>query len=181
MMRRLPILSAVLAPLGCALLGCDGGPSSVLIDVRVENPYQFLRWAQLQGPMLVEIHGQPFAGTARFQPAEFVAAVKDTFAEQPGFRFTLDKAEAGDSGYRFVWLFDPGPGFSIDATCAGQLPAAAPKLADRAELRAVFCGPNKTYTAVQGSTKRPTETGDRNWRRLIRQMSRQLVGDRLTG
>jgi hypothetical protein len=87
-------------------------------------------------------------------------------AMQPGFRFTLDKAEAGDPGYRFVWLIDP---------------ATAPKKADRVEVRAVFCGPNKTYTAVQGGTKRPTDATDRNWRQLIRQIGRQLVGNRLAG
>ena len=181
---RLPILAA--AALGLAALAlpaCEEGPASTIIDSRTGDAMQLLRWAATQGPVLVEIRGEPFAGQARWNPDSLVATVYDAFlpVTNPPMQFTRDKAKAGDPGYRFVWLIDPGPGFAIDPTCAGQYPPRAATKADWVEVRAVFCAPNKSLVAVQGRVRRPKAADDRLWDRLIRQMSRQLAGDRFQG
>jgi len=174
------ILAALVA-LG-ALAGCDQ-PNSTIIDVRVENPMQLLRYAATQGPVLVEVVGEPYAGQARWNPQDLVAKMFAAYqpVSNPPLQFTLDKAKAGDAGYRLVWLIDPGPGFSIDGTCAGQFPTRATKKADLVEVRAVFCAPNKSLVAVQGQARRPKAVDDRGWDQLVRQMSRQLAGDRFQG
>jgi hypothetical protein len=178
-MRRVRVLAALLA-LG---LGACDGPSSTITDMRVDNAMQLLRYAAGQGPVLVEIAGDPHLGQARFDPAAFLALVAEAYqpVSNPPLTFTLDKARAGDAGYRFVWLIDPGPGFTIDGTCAGQGQPGVAKKADWVEMRAVFCAPNKTISAVYGRTRRPKAADDAGWRHLVRQMSRQLVGERMQG
>ena len=180
---RLPILAAAIGLAALALPACEEGPASTIIDSRVGDAMQLLRYAATQGPVLVEVRGAPFAGQARWNPADLVAVVADAFrpVTNPPMEFTLDKAKAGDAGYRFVWLIDPGPGFGIDPTCAGQYPARATTKADFVEVRAVFCAPNKSLVAVQGRVRRPKAADDRLWDRLVRQMSRQLAGDRFQG
>jgi len=178
-MMRARVLAALLV---FGLGGCDG-PSSTISDMRVDNAMQLLRYAAGQGPVLVEVAGEPFGGQARFDPAGLLALVVEAYqpVSNPPLTFTLDKAKAGDAGYRFVWLIDPGLGFTIDGTCAGQVPPRAAKKADWVEVRAVFCGPNRSLSAVYGRTRRPRGDDDAGWGHLVRQMSRQLVGERLQG
>ena len=177
-MKRILAALAALA----ALASCDQ-PNSTITDSRVDNAMQLLRYAATQGPVLIEVVGEPYAGQARWNPQDLVAKVSAAFqpVSNPPLQFTLDKAKAGDAGYRLVWLIDPGPGFGIDATCGGQFPPRATKKADLVEVRAVFCAPNKSLVAVWGRTRRPKAADDPSWDQLVRQMSRQLAGDRFQG
>ena len=48
-------------------------------------------------------------------------------------------------------------------------------------MRVYFCNEQKTLSAVQGAVRRPKVADDRYWQELVKQMTRQLVGNRAGG
>ena len=180
-----PRMSCVRSLVGAALAlgllaGCDEVPQSTLIDMRVPSAFDFLRYAGAQGPVLVEIIGAPLAGGARLDAQTLSDQVRATFSE-PWLSFTGDSTKAAQPDYRIIWVADPPPSLAIDAACQGTAIAGPLRRADRVEMRVYFCSEQKTLSAVQGSVRRPKAADDRYWRELVKQMTRQLVGNRSGG
>lgn len=161
---------------GLALFGCDEGPSSNLSFTSTPDVWSFVTATAAHGPLLVEVRGDPFrAGEAALADA-VVAAVAFTFTE-PWLRFTSNAADAASTDMRLIWLLDVQAGFDADRTCAGEFPAldAGRRVM---EIRAVFCHRGRPLSAVHGWMRRPDGIDDAKWRRLISQMSRQLLSGR---
>jgi hypothetical protein len=178
-MKSVSTLGGALVALA-ALAACEDAPQSTLIDMRVESAFDFLRYAGSQGPVLVEIIGEPFAGGAKVEAEQLATQMKATFTE-PWISFTADKAKAAQPDYRMIWVVDPPPSLAIDAACLGKATTGTVRRAEHVALRVYFCNEQKTLSAVQGSVRRPTRADDSSWRELVKQMTRQLVGNRSGG
>jgi hypothetical protein len=178
-MKSVSSLGGALVALA-TLAACEDAPQSTLIDMRVESAFEFLRYAGSQGPVLVELVGEPFAGGAKLAPEQLATQMKATFTE-PWISFTADKAKAAQPDYRMIWVVDPPPSLAIDAACQGKAATGAVRRAEQVALRVYFCNEQKTLSAVQGRVRRPTRADDSYWQDLVKQMTRQLVGNRSGG
>lgn len=159
-----------------ALFGCDEGPSSNLTFTTTPDVWNFVTAAATGGPLLVEVRGNPFGGSAEAVAREITGAIGATFTE-PWLRFTSDPAAASSKETRLIWLLDPQPGFNADLVCAGELPGldAGRRVT---QIRAVFCHRGRTLSAAYGWMRRPDSVGDPKWRNLMSQMARQLLSGR---
>lgn len=164
-----------------ALAACEDAPQSSLIDMRVQSARDFLINASKEGPVLVELLGEPLAVGGKLSHSEFAALVGSTFGAEPWIKMTADKAKAAQPDFRLIWVVDPVAWLSPDAACQGKAASAPVRRAERLEMRAYFCSEQRTLSAVQGSVKRPASSDDARWQQLVRQMSRQLVGNRVSG
>ena len=113
--------------------------------------------------------------------AAFAALVGSTFGAEPWIKMTADKATAAQPDFRLIWVVDPVAWLAPDAACQGKAVSGPVRRAERVEMRAYFCSEQRTLSAVQGSVKRPAGSDDAHWQQLVRQMSRQLVGNRVSG
>ena len=164
-----------------ALAGCEDAPQSSLIDMRVESARDFLINASKDGPVLVELLGEPLAAGAKLDREVFAGQVASTFGAEPWIKTTADKAKASQPDFRMIWVVDPVAWLSPDAACQGKAAPGPVRRAERVEIRAYFCSEQKTLSAVQGSVRRPASVDESRWLQLVRQMSRQLVGNRVSG
>ncbi len=164
-----------------ALAGCEDAPQSSLIDMRVQSARDFLINASKEGPVLVELLGEPLAAGGKLDPTAFAALVGSTFGAEPWIKMTADKAKAAQPDFRLIWVVDPVAWLAPDAACQGKAVSGPVRRAERVEMRAYFCSEQRTLSAVQGSVKRPAGSDDAHWQQLVRQMSRQLVGNRVSG
>lgn len=159
-----------------ALVGCDEGPASNLSFTTTPDVWSFVVAAARGGPLLVEVHGNPFREPGDVVSREMTAAIATAFTE-PWLTFTASKEGANAPDVRLIWLLDPDSGFNADGVCAGRLPGFA---AGRrvTEIRAVFCQGERPLSAVHGWMRRPDSAADARWRALIAQMARQLLRGR---
>ncbi len=164
-----------------ALTGCEDAPQSSLIDMRVESARDFLISASKDGPVLVELLGEPLTPGGNLAPGAFAALVGTAFGAEPWIKMTADAARAPQPDFRLIWVVDPVAWLSPDAACQGKAAPGSMRRAERVELRAYFCSGQRTLSAVQGTVKRPSSPDDGMWQQLVRQMSRQLVGNRVSG
>ncbi len=159
-----------------ALFGCDEGPASNLTFKSTPDVWSFVTAIGSGGPLLVQVHGNPFREPGEMVSRAVVRAIGGTFTE-PWLHFTDQAGEAASKDARLIWLIDPQSGFNADLVCAGELPAldAGRRVM---ELRAVFCHRGRPLSAVHGWIRRPDSAGDPRWRNLISQMARQLLSGR---
>ena len=156
------------------LAGCGDGPASSVSYKHSDQVWEFFVFAVKDGPMLVEIDGNPFAGPKEALDEVVTAAMRATFTE-PFVSFTTDRAAAVQPDYRVLWTLNPAAGYDINAVCTAH-PAVDPAPRDRLEMRVAFCQGGRLLAAVHGwMPAREAGPDNARWRSLISQMSRQLV------
>ena len=152
-----------------------GRPASNVTYKHGPQVWEFFWFAVKDGPMLVEVDGNPFPIEAPDLAGQVALAMKSAFSE-PFVAFTSSARHAAHPDYRVIWTINPAPGYDAAAVCGERRPPAASPLGDRLEMRAAFCQAGRLLAAVHGwmpaAKARPDSPA---WRRLIAQMARQLV------
>jgi hypothetical protein len=150
------------------------GPASNVTFKLGPQVWDFFWFAVKDGPVLVEVDGNPFSiDPARL--AENVAAAMRSGFSEPFVRFTSVSASAAHPDHRVIWTLNPAPGYDINAVCERR-PAAAPVTGPRLELRVAFCQGGRLLSAVHGWMPAAVAGPERReWRNLIAQMARLLV------
>jgi hypothetical protein len=133
------------------------GPASNVTYKHGPQVWDFFIYAVRGGPALVVVDGNPFGIDAALLAGRVTAAMQSGFSE-PFVKFTADAAAAPHPDYRIVWTLSPAP--------AG----------DRLEMRVAFSQDGRLLSAVHGwMSLAAASREDAAWRRLIAQMTRQLV------
>jgi hypothetical protein len=156
------------------LASCGDGPASNVSYKSGPQVWDFFLFAAKDGPMLVEVDGNPFASPADAVADTVAAAMRSAFSE-PFVKFTADRATAAHPEYRMIWTLSPAPGYDMNSVCTAK-PAVAPVAGSRLEMRVAFCQSGRLLSAVHGWMK-ASEAGPDNprWLALVAQMARQLV------
>jgi hypothetical protein len=166
-----------LLKLGTAALvaGCGDGPATQAGGYRSPAAWSSFIHATAEGPLLLEVHGDPF----HLPPDEFrravAAAMTGAIPARP-FQFTLSPEQAAHPRFRVVVAFDPPPGLDAAALCAGQAATAA-KASDRVSLLAAFCQGDAVLASVAGWVAKVAGPEDARFRRLMGQAVRDLMGE----
>lgn len=162
------------------LAACEEAPQSRLVDMRSPGTMSFARAAAASGPMFVETIGSPLTRGATLDGAVFARQIADAFAV-PSLRFTVTKAEAPQSDYRLVWVFDPPESLQLEQLCTGRAQPGPVRKAEIVQVAAAFCHEARLYAVARGSVKRPAASDDAPWRQLVQQIARHLVSDGRSG
>jgi hypothetical protein len=163
-----------LAGIAGLLASCGDGPASNVSYKAGPQVWDFFLFAAKDGPVLVEVDGNPF-GPTQTGLADTIASAMGTAFSEPFIKFTADSTLAAHPDSRMIWTLGPAPGYDMNAACTARQ-AAAEVSGSRLEMRVAFCQSGKLLSAVHGWMKLG-EAGPDNprWRSLIAQMARQLV------
>lgn len=174
MLKRLFSLAA--AATAALVSGCGDGPATVPGSYRSPAAASVLVYATSRGPMLIEVHGDPFGlGPALFRT--LVAQAMSGATPARPFRFTADPADAPARKVRVVVAFDPTPVLSAADLCAGQVASAAPgRPGERVALLAALCDGDQVLASVSGWVAKVDGPDDRRFRQLLTQAARELAG-----
>jgi hypothetical protein len=156
------------------LFGCGDGPASN-VSYKLPQAWDFFFYGVKDGPMLVEIDGNPKGFPADVLADSVVSAMRSAFSE-PFVSFTADRAKARYPEYRMIWSLNPAF-YDMNKVCLAARPTAVTEPRDRLEIRGAFCQDGRLLSAVHGwMPARDAAPDSPSWQQLISQMTRQMVG-----
>lgn len=173
MLKRLLSLGA--AALAAVTSACEDGPATVAGTWRSPATWSTMVHASATGPLLVQVHGDPF----RRPPAEFRAAVAAAMTDQIiGRRLavTAERDAAPKPEFRIVLAFNPPENADAAQLCAGGVPVAA-EPRERITVLAAFCEHDRLLASVRGWVAKVDGPEDKRFRRLMGQVTRELFGN----
>ncbi len=156
------------------LASCGDGPASNVSYKAGPQVWDFFLFAAKDGPVLIEVDGNPFGKDEALLADTIAEAMGSAFTE-PFIKFTRDKFAAARPDNRMIWTLGPAAGYDMNAVCTSRQ-AIDPVPGRRLEMRVAFCQGGRLLAAVHG-WMRTSESGPDNprWRSLVAQMARQLV------
>jgi hypothetical protein len=172
MLKRLLSLGA--AAVAAIVSACEEGPASVSGTWRSAATWSTMIHASADGPLLVEVLGQPFAGPSVDELAPQVAAAMSGQLIGRPLAFTADRGQAPRPQYRVVLAFNAPDGTDAKALCAGRVETRPGQ--ERITALATFCGDGEALASVRGWVSRVEGPADPRFRRLLGQMTRELFG-----
>lgn len=174
MMRRLLSLGA--AALAALLGGCGDGPSTVPGEQRNAATWSTFFAATASGPLLLEVHGNPFDLPMADLRGRVARAMAAAIPARP-FAMTTDPQQAPLPKVRVVVAFGAPPGVNLSELCAGRAPVAVRAEAGRVDLQAVFCEGGTPLSSVRGWVAKIDGPDDSRFARLLGQVMRDLAGN----
>lgn len=158
-----------------ALSACGDGPATVTGTWRSPATWSSLVYASNTGPLLVEVHGDPFGvGDATFRG--LVAEAMDRQVHGRVVPFTAVPAEAPRPQFRVTIAFMAPPTLSTADLCAGRITTGTPG-SDRITMAAAFCDGQQVLSSVSGWVDGAEGPRDKRFRQLLAQVVRALFGD----
>lgn len=171
MLKRLAQVGA--AALAALVSGCGDGPATVA-GWRSQAAWTSLVYATSHGPLLVEVHGQPFDTAApRFRDAVVAAMAGGVFGRPT--TFTADPAQAPQPQFRAVLAFNVPDATDPRDLCRGQVATAA-EPRERVTVNAAFCDGTTVLASIRGWVAKVDGADDRRFRQLVNQLTRELFG-----
>lgn len=173
MLKRLLSLGA--AALASVTSACEDGPATVAGTWRSPATWSTMVYASSTGPLLVEVHGDPFG----LPPAEFRASVAQAMTNQVIGRplsLTADREAAAHPQYRVVLAFNPPDSADAGQLCEGRIATAA-EPRERITVLAAFCDQGRLLASVRGWVAKVDGPADKRFRRLLGQVTRDLFGN----
>jgi|APTNR8051073442_1049403.scaffolds.fasta_scaffold08796_2 hypothetical protein len=162
----------VVAWVAVAVAACADQPKTT-VGFQLGDVRTFAQWALAQGPMWIDVRGQPFAASR----AELEAAVKTAATDATNWtadpRFTASADEAGVPTMRIVITFNS----AIDGqgNCA-TLPAGGGLRPDgTVTVAASFCDGAGLMSHVNGSVDTTGGLSDPRFHALLRQVIADLL------
>lgn len=164
-------------PLVVLLLVAGCGTSVVQAPTGVSGgaKKRVLAFAGKQGPMLLQVSGEPFREGKGETAAASAKTLSGVYTEVPS-GFTLNPAIAGAPQFRFRIAFDPPVSTTPDQVCAAsaQKPLTYDRRDTRQTLFMVFCQQEISIAAVKARSDRMTSLTDPNYRKLLLQAAREM-------
>ncbi len=175
MMKKLVSLGA--AALAALLGGCGDGPSTVPGGYRNAATWSTFFAATSSGPLLLEVHGNPFAAPTAELRAKVAGAMSAALPSRP-FTMTLDAQAASMPKVRVVVALGVPPSLDAAELCAGKVAVSTAKAdGGRVELLAAFCEGGALLSSVRGWVAKVEGPEDARFTRLLGQVMRELAGD----
>lgn len=166
-----------------ALTACGDGPATVAGTWRSPAAWSTLVYATAEGPLLLEVHGDPFGIEPPAFRRQVAAAMADAVPGRP-FGFTLAAEQAPQPGIRVVMAFQPAPTLTAKQLCAGKVvvasgPPGAPGVVNDARLTllAAFCQGEDLLASVSGWVAKLDGPDDRRFALWLRQALRDMIGE----
>ncbi|MEO9903924.1 hypothetical protein [Nisaea sp.] len=164
-------------PLVVLLLVAGCGTSVVQSPTGVSGgaKKRVLAFAGEQGPMLLQVSGEPFQEGKGETAATSARILSGVYPEVPR-GFTLNPAIAGAPQFRFRIAFDPPTSTSPDQVCAAsaQKPLSYDRRDTRQTLVMVFCRQDISIAAVEARSDRMTSLTDPRYRNLLLQAALEM-------
>lgn len=176
MRRILGMISAAIAGLVSA---CDNGPQVTAPSVRSAVTWSSMTYASKDGPIRVEVHGNPFSlSQDRF--ADLVASAMSNAVHGRIVHFTSETQKAPQPQFRVVAVFDPAPSLDPRSVCAGEpvlrLADTAPNSDRRIGLLMIFCHKGDVLSSLTGWVAKITGPEDPRFAQLLSIATRELFG-----
>lgn len=167
--RLLSLGAAVLAGLTAA---CEDGPATMAGTWRSPAAWSTMVYAAADGPILVQIHGKPFANAP-----DLPGQVAEALSRQVIGRvvlFTPDRAAAPQPDIRLVLAFNPPQNLDSKALCgADPIPTAA-EPRDKVTVLAAFCQGGTLLASASGWVAKVDGPADGRFRQMLAQLAREL-------
>jgi len=171
MSRPSRLAAAVLA--AALLAGCGGAATTYGFYAEPRYSSGELGFVSRQGPVPVEVRGNPFS----VPDARLAAAVADAMQGRnfgPPLAFTDRPPGERPYDYRVVMAFDQPPQASFDL-CAAAAPPEPATQGGPLHAKAAFCLGRYRYTEIQGSIPAASGPDDPRFRTLIAQLTIELL------
>jgi hypothetical protein len=171
MRRCLLGLSSILSVLG--LSACSDGPTTQQSYIRQSGTWSEFIYAGAQGPILLEIRGEPFKGQQSQLEGLILAALEGAHPERPT-RYTQDPAQAPHANFRVTLMFDPPKTARGSHLCAGEALASEPNEPGKVNVLMSFCSKDEMLAESWGWVKKVTGPDDKRLGKLIHFATRHL-------
>ena len=170
MIRPVALLVALLFVAGC---GISVVQSPTVVSGGAKK--RVLAFAGSEGPVLLQVSGEPFREGRRKTAAASVRILSGVYPEAP-HGFTLSSEAAGMPQYRFRLAFDPPASTTPDQVCAES--SSNPLSYDRRDVRQslfmVFCRQEVPIAAVNARSARMTSLVEADYRNLLLQAALEM-------
>ncbi|ARJ64711.1 hypothetical protein WV31_03005 [Magnetospirillum sp. ME-1] len=175
MMKKLLSLGA--AALAALVGGCGDGPSTVPGGYRNPATWSTFFAATSSGPLLLEVHGDPFGVSAAELRNQVAKAMSAAIPARP-FAMTTDPQAASLPKVKVVVALGAPANQDAAELCAGRVATSAAKAdGGRIDVMAVFCHGGAQMSWVRGWVSKVNGPGDARFVRLMGQVMRDLAGD----
>jgi hypothetical protein len=163
-----------LAVLGVfALAACDESSNVTAGFTRGEIVKSTLVYANSKGPVLVEIHGDPFRMRDSVLADKVITALEGHFSAPP-LRFTTDKDKAftPNVSYRiaFGWPLKEG----AEELCGKKIPDLSPNL-EKIAVAGAFCMDNERLADAEGWVSGVKTPDDTKFKLLMSDLARSIL------
>ncbi len=159
----------------CALaaLSACGGPSVLPQHKPTPLSWSAMTYAAADGPILVEVHGDPFRAPQGLVARAAAEAMTGAVLGHP-VAFTADRGRAPRPDYRVVVVLGAAPGQDEDAACAGDVAFRAGLAPGQVPVFAAFCHRARPLSDVRGGTAAATGPESPQFLTLMRMTAREL-------
>lgn len=171
MFRRLISFGA--AAIAALTSACEDGPSTIPGGWRSAAVWSTMVHASANGPVWLNVHGQPFGAEADFNDKLALAMTNQLVGRQLAFTARRDQADRPE--FRVVLAFNVPANTDPRDLCAGQVATAA-QPGDKVTVLAAFCDKSGLLSSVQGWVAKVEGVDDPRFRRLLGQAVRDLFG-----
>lgn len=173
MLKRLLSLGA--AAVAAVVSGCEDGPATVGGTWRSPAAWSSMIYATSKGPMLIEVHGNPFGQDATGFRTELAEAMTNQIFGRPT-AFTADVGQAPQPRYRVVLAFNAPDSTDARQLCEGPVATAAIG-GERVTVLGAFCDGATLLASVKGWVAKVDGSGDKRFRQLMGQVVRDMFGN----
>lgn len=171
MFKRLATLGA--AALTALTSGCGDGPATVA-GWRSPAAWSSMVYATSDGPMLIQVHGNPFNDDQPGFRRHLAAAMTNQIIGRT-IAFTPDHAAAPRPQFRVVLAFNPPADLDARQLCGGPVAVSA-QSGGRITIMGAFCDTSSLLASVKGWVNDVADADDPRFRRLMGQVTRDLFG-----
>ncbi|TAN44640.1 MAG: hypothetical protein EPN26_16635 [Rhodospirillales bacterium] len=155
---------SILSALG--LSACGDGPVTQQSYIRSSGTWGEFIYAGAEGPILLEIRGEPFKGQQPQLERAVLGALEGAHPERPT-RYTLDPAQAPHANFKVTLMFDPPKTARASHLCAGEALAQQPNEPGKVNILMGFCSKGEMLAESWGWVKKVEGLDDKRLEKLI--------------
>lgn len=160
--------------LAALVAACDGAPKTQQVYFKDPGVREYLQWATIEGPMLVEVHGNPFPTAKPFLDHVVAEELEASITYIAKVRLTTERALAVHPEYRVIVVMGAHKALDGQTLCVDTPPRMDPG-ADPMRMVAVFCRREEMLSLVHGSIRIGDSPDDKRFRDWIGQIGRDLL------
>lgn len=153
---------------------CDGAPMTQQVYYKGTGVTAYLQYAVTDGPLLVQVHGNPFVTSKPFLDDIVAKELESTITYIRGVRFTTDAEKAFRPEYRIIVVLGAHKALNAQSLCDGQAPRMDIE-ANPMRMVAVFCRKDELLSEVNGSIRTGASPEDQRFRNWLGQIGRDLI------